>query len=82
MILDGRHHLRVFADDVNILRDKIDIIKKNIETLIDASKEVGPEVNTQKTKYMWLSHHQNAWPNRNIKIAKRSFGNVAQFKYL
>jgi hypothetical protein len=29
-------------------------------TLIDASKEVGLEVNTEKTKYMLLSRHQNA----------------------
>jgi hypothetical protein len=38
----------------------IDSIKKNTETLIDAIKEVGLEVNTEKTKYMFLSRHQNA----------------------
>jgi hypothetical protein len=26
---------------------------KNTETFIDTSKEVGLEVNTEKTKYMW-----------------------------
>jgi hypothetical protein len=31
--------------------------------LIDASKEAGLEVNAEKTKYMLLSHHQNAWQN-------------------
>jgi hypothetical protein len=36
--------------DVNLLGDNIDIIKKNTEALIDASKEVGLEVNTEKTK--------------------------------
>jgi hypothetical protein len=47
---------------VNLLGDNIDTIKKNMETLIDASKEVGLEVNTDKTnsKYMLLSRHQNA----------------------
>jgi hypothetical protein len=35
-------------------------MKKNTQTLIDASKEVGLEVNTEKTKYMSLSRHQNA----------------------
>jgi hypothetical protein len=58
--LNGAHQLLVYADDVNLLGDNIDAMKKNMETLIDASKEVGLEVNTEKTKYMLLSHHQNA----------------------
>jgi hypothetical protein len=52
--------LEIYADDVNILGDNIDTIKKNTQTLIDANKEIGLEVNTQKTRYMLLSHHQNA----------------------
>jgi hypothetical protein len=51
-----------------------------METLIDASKEVGLEVNTEKTKNMLLSRHQNAGQNRNIKIADSCFENVAQFR--
>jgi hypothetical protein len=39
--LNGTHLLLVYADDVNLLGDNIGTIKKNIETLIDASKEVG-----------------------------------------
>jgi hypothetical protein len=31
---------------------------------------------------MLLSHQQNAGQNHDIKIASRSFENVAQFKYL
>jgi hypothetical protein len=67
---------------VNLLGDNIDIIKKNTETLIDASKEIGLEINVEKTKYMLLSRHQNVSQDRNIKIANRSFENVSQFKYL
>jgi hypothetical protein len=37
----------VYADDVNLLCDNTDTIKKNMETLIDTSKEVGLEVNTE-----------------------------------
>jgi hypothetical protein len=67
---------------VNLLRDNIDTIKKNTETLIVASKEVGLDINVQKTKYMLLSCHQNVGKNPDIKIANRSFENVSQFKYL
>jgi hypothetical protein len=67
---------------VNLLRDNIDTIKKNTETFIDASKEVGLEMNVERTKYMLLSRHQNVGENRVIKIANRSFENVSQFKYM
>jgi hypothetical protein len=46
--LNGTHQLLAYADDVNLLGDNIDIINKNTETLIDASKEVGLEVNIEK----------------------------------
>jgi hypothetical protein len=52
------------------------------EALIDASKEVGLEVNTEKTKYMSMSRHHNAGRIHDIKIAIRSFEIVARFKYL
>jgi hypothetical protein len=35
--LNEKHQLLVYADDVNPLGYKIDIIKKNTETLADAS---------------------------------------------
>jgi hypothetical protein len=49
--LNGTHQLLAYADDVNLLGDNIDTIKKIKETLIDASKEVGLEINVGKTKY-------------------------------
>jgi hypothetical protein len=45
--LNGTYHLLVYAGDVNLLGDNIDAIKKNMESLIDTSKEVGLEVNTE-----------------------------------
>jgi hypothetical protein len=41
--------------------------------------EIGLEVNTERTKYMLLSHHQNAEQKHDIKIGNRCFENVAQF---
>jgi hypothetical protein len=58
--LNGTHQLLVYVDDVNLLGDNIDTIKRNTQILIDASKEVGLKVNTEKTNYMLLSHHQTA----------------------
>jgi hypothetical protein len=69
--LNGTHQPLAYTDDVDLLGDNIDTIKKNKETLIDASKEVGLEINIEKTKYKLLSHHQNAGQNRDIKIANR-----------
>jgi hypothetical protein len=42
-----------------VVGDNIDTVKKNTESLNDASKEVGLEINVEKTKYMLLSRHQN-----------------------
>jgi hypothetical protein len=69
--LNGTHQLLAYDDDVNLLGDNIDAINKNREALIDASKEVGLEVNAEKTKYMLVSHDQNAGQNRDIKIGNR-----------
>jgi hypothetical protein len=47
--LNGTHQLLFYADDVNLLSENINI-KKSIEFLFDARKEVDLEVNTEKTK--------------------------------
>jgi hypothetical protein len=78
--LNGTHQLLAYTDDVNLLGDNIDTIKKNTETLIDAGKEVGLEIHVEKTKYILLSRQQNVGKNRDIKIANRSFEDVSQFK--
>jgi hypothetical protein len=38
--------------------ESVDAIKKNTEVLLDVSKEVGLEVNQEKTKYMLMSLNQ------------------------
>jgi hypothetical protein len=53
--LNGIYQFLAYVDDVNLLGDNIDTIEKNTETLIDASKVVGLEINVEKTKL--CCHH-------------------------
>ena len=41
----------MYADDVNILGGSIHTVKEKAEALVVASKEIGLEVNADKTKY-------------------------------
>jgi hypothetical protein len=68
-----------YADEVNIVGENIDTYRK---TLLDASKEVGLEVNPEKTKYMLVSRCQKAGQRQSIRIGNRSFESMAKFKYL
>jgi hypothetical protein len=65
-----------------LLGGSVHAIKKNTEALVVASKEIGLEVNAEKTKYMVMSRNQNSGQNYNIKIDNKSFERVEQFKYL
>jgi hypothetical protein len=71
-----------YADDVNIVGENIDTIQRNTKALLDATDEVGLEVNPEKTKYMLVSRCQKAGKRQSIKVGNRSFKSVAKFRYL
>jgi hypothetical protein len=60
----------------------IHTIRKNTEALLSPSKEIGLEVNAEKTMYMVMSRDQNAGQNGYMQIGNKSFETVEQFKYL
>jgi hypothetical protein len=82
LILNGTHQPLTYADNVNIVRENIDTIQRNTKALLDASKEVGLEVNPEKTKYILVSRCQKAGQRQSIKVGNMSFEGVAKSKYL
>jgi hypothetical protein len=48
---------------------------------LEAIRDVGLQINAEKTKYTIMSHHQNSGQNQNIRIANELFEYVAKFKY-
>jgi hypothetical protein len=58
----------VYADDIKLLGDSVNTTKDNSETLLEVSRDIGLEINAEKTKYMIMSRHPNSGQNHNIRI--------------
>jgi hypothetical protein len=71
-----------YADDGNILGGSVHALKENAEALVIATKEIGLEVNTDKTKYMVMSRNRNAGRGHSVKIDNSSIESVEEFRYL
>ena len=65
-----------------MLGENLQTVRENAEIFIKASKDIGLEVNTEKTKYMITSRHQNLIQNQNIVIGNLSFENLEKLRYL
>jgi len=57
-------------------------VKENAEDLVAATKEIGLEVNADKTTYMTVSRDQNAGRIHSMKMNNISIERVEEFKYL
>jgi hypothetical protein len=80
--LNDLHQLLAYADDVNIMGGSVHTVKENVEALVAATKEIGLEVNADKTKYMVMSRDMNAGRDDSVKIDNSSIERVEEFKYL
>ena len=76
IIIFGRGH------PVNILGVSIHTVKKKAEALVVATKEIGLEVNADKTKYTVMSREQTAGLSHTMKVDNSSIERVVEFKYL
>ena len=74
--LNGTHQLLAYADDVNILGGSTHTVKENAEDLVVATKEIGLEVNADKTKHMVMFRDWNAGRGHSVKIDSSSIERV------
>jgi hypothetical protein len=81
MKLNGTLQLLVYADDVNMLGESVNSIKKNTDSFEVATKETGLEVNADKIKYRIMFRDQNAGLSHNITFDNSSSESVEKFKY-
>jgi len=78
-MMQGQTTLK-FLSVVNILGGSVHTVKEKAEALVVASKEIGLEVNADKSKYMVMSRDQNAGRIHSMKTDNSSFERVEEFK--
>jgi hypothetical protein len=70
-----------YADDIALLGEDLDMIKRLGSNLINTAKKVGITVNEEKTEYLVASRrNRNGGLEQYIKIEELKFKRVSQFK--
>jgi hypothetical protein len=64
--LNGTHQLLICADDVNLLCNHINTVKESTETVLEARRDAGLEIDAEETKYMNMSCHLNLGQDQNM----------------
>ena len=72
----------VYADDIVLLGDSDEILKDNMHILRSNSRELGLEVNVNKTKYMVTRRNASCNANGQLMTNEGNFEEVGEFKYL
>lgn len=70
----------VYADDVIIMAENEEDLKRTTSKLIKEGKKIGLMVNEGKTKYMIDTRHNHE--KRHLKVNNYNFERIANFKYL
>ena len=65
-----------------MLAENLQTVRENADIFIKASNDIGLEVNSEKTKYVITSRHENVIQNQNIVIRNLWSENVEKFRYL
>jgi hypothetical protein len=65
--LNGTHHFVVYADDVNVQGENINVINKNTGGVLEVGSEVHATVKLEKNKNEFMSRHRAAGQNYNIR---------------
>jgi len=71
----------MYLSAVNILGGSVYTVKENATPLVVTNKEIGLEVNADKSKDMVMSRDQNAGRSHSMKTDNRSFERVEEFKF-
>jgi hypothetical protein len=75
--------LLAYANDIAIIGDNIEIIKKHCKKLMDAASKIGLIINDKKIEYMKLSRSDRMYQRgESVEVEGHIFYRAPQFEYL